>query len=119
MSGNEIFVIRKQNCLEAVEWMVALLNREGISVVRTFELKSATQAKYTRPDEVDKDQINDFEVVVLMVYAENQEPITLIAQGYQGQTWFSLVDTPQQKVDPKVEASLRSLLMPPALTQSI
>jgi hypothetical protein len=33
-------------------------------------------------------------MVVLLVYPASKQPVSVIAHGYNGQTWFSVVDTP-------------------------
>jgi hypothetical protein len=50
-----------------------------------------------------------------LVYKIDQGPITIIAHGYNGQTWFSVVDTPQQRADPQLEAIIRRLVELPLL----
>jgi hypothetical protein len=36
----------------------------------------------------------------------------MVAHSHNGQTWFSVVDTPQQRADPQIEAALRRVLLP-------
>jgi hypothetical protein len=55
-------------------------------------------------------------MVVLLVYASDRRPISLVAHGYNGQTWFSVVDTPQQRADPRLEAAIRRALTPQFLS---
>jgi hypothetical protein len=51
-------------------------------------------------------------MVVLLVYGSECQPVSIVAHGYNGQTWFSVVDTPQQRADPRVEAAIRLALVP-------
>jgi hypothetical protein len=46
-------------------------------------------------------------MVVLLVYFGEGEPVTLIAHGDNQRTVFSVVDTPQQRVDPNTKAVIR------------
>jgi len=36
--------------------------------------------------------------------------VAVIAHGYNHQTWFSVVNTPQQRADPQLEAIIRGLV---------
>jgi hypothetical protein len=81
-----------------------------LQVMRTFDLQS------TRHDPAEcrcphhgTEQCN-CQMVVLLVYGENYQPISLIAYSYDGKTWFSLVDTPQQRADPHLERTIRQAL---------
>jgi hypothetical protein len=38
----------------------------------------------------------------------------LIAHGHDDQTWFYVVDTPQQRADPRLEMAIRQTLIPPS-----
>jgi len=51
-------------------------------------------------------------MVVLLVYGSERQPVSILAHGYNGQTWFSVVDTPQQRADPRLEAAIRQALVP-------
>jgi hypothetical protein len=48
-------------------------------------------------------------MVVLLIYEAKTRPLTLVAHGYNGRTWFSVVDTPQQRPDPRLETSIFKL----------
>jgi len=52
-------------------------------------------------------------MVVLLVYMDNVQPLAIIAHGYNGQTWFSVVDTPQQRANPHLAALLLHSVEPP------
>ncbi len=52
----------------------------------------------------------DCQMIVLLVYAEAAEPITLILHGNDGQTWISLADGPSQRTDKKLMSSIRQTL---------
>jgi hypothetical protein len=51
-------------------------------------------------------------MVVLLVYGSGRQPVSIVAHGHNGQTWFSVVDTPQQRADPRLEAAIRLALVP-------
>jgi hypothetical protein len=51
-------------------------------------------------------------MVVLLIYGSDRQPVSIVAHGYNGQTWFSVVDTPQQRADPHLETAIRQALAP-------
>jgi len=48
----------------------------------------------------------------MLVYGNGLPPASLVVHGYEGKTWFSLVDTPQQPIDPGLYAIIRRTLSP-------
>jgi hypothetical protein len=53
-------------------------------------------------------------MVVLLVYGEVAEPVTLILHGNDGQTWVSVADSPSQQTDKKLITSIRQALERPS-----
>jgi hypothetical protein len=51
-------------------------------------------------------------MAVLLVYGGQTQLVSIVAHGHNGQTWFSMVDTPQQRADPHLEAAIRLALAP-------
>ncbi len=49
-------------------------------------------------------------MVVLLVYESKSQPLALVAHGYNGETWFSVVDTPQQRANPRIEGQIRRIV---------
>src|SRR5512139_1017449 len=89
MSEAYPFLILEQPCNEAIAWITRQMSEEGLQVLRTFDLKAA------RPDPADcpcphhgTDQC-DCQMVVLLVYADGCQPISLVAHSHEGNTWFS------------------------------
>ncbi len=52
----------------------------------------------------------DCQMVVLLVYGDTSGPVTLILYGHDGQTWFSIVDMPSQRVDPGIQSMIEGAL---------
>ncbi len=52
------------------------------------------------------------QMVVLLVYGLSGTPVTLVVHGQDEQTWFSLVDIPQQPADPKLRNQIAQVLVP-------
>jgi hypothetical protein len=110
MSENSPFLILKQPCGEAIDWIIQEISAVGLEVVRTFDLQVARNehASFTCPDH-GKDEC-DCQMVVLLVYDNTRQPLTLVGHGHDAQTWLSVVDTPQQRAAPHLEEAVRSAL---------
>jgi len=119
MRDNSICMTLPQPCDEAVDWMVNQMNQTGFSVIRTFDLKLARDAQMNCPCPQHGTELCDCQVVVLLIYAGNKPPVALIAHGSPYQTWFSVVDTPQQRADPEIDETIRGLFIPPSMAASM
>lgn len=111
MSDNSPFLVLNRACGDAIEWIREQFTIAGLQVVRTFDLQVARKTNMQCPfPNHDSDQC-DCQMVVLLVYKPGYHPISIVAHGYDGQTWFSIVDSPQQRADPKIEAAIRHALV--------
>jgi hypothetical protein len=110
MSDNVALLMLDQPCDEAVDWLTIQARQAGLSVLRTFDLQMARHAQTSCPCPNHGSDLCDCQLVVLLVYEDHREPLAVVAHGYEGQTWFSVVDTPQQRADPHLEAVIRCLL---------
>lgn len=115
MSDNSPFLVLDQPCDQAVAWLEVSVSRAGLSVMRTFDLQVARHAQTVCPCPHHGTGQCDCQMVVLFVYQAERKPVTIIAHGYNGQTWFSFVDTPQQRADPYLEAAICRQVSSPAL----
>jgi hypothetical protein len=111
MSDNSPFLILEQACGDAVGWISEQFTNAGLQVVRTFDLQVARQTSVDCPCPHHGTDQCDCQMVVLLVYRTSHQPISIVAHGYDGQTWFSMVDTPQQRADPHLEAAIRHALV--------
>ncbi len=109
MNDHSALIMLAQPCDEAVEWLSRMVGQAGLSVLRTFDLQTARQAKTVCPCPHHGTDQCDCQMVVLLVYQDVREPMALIAHGYEGQTWFSVVDTPQQRADPYLVAAISGM----------
>jgi hypothetical protein len=116
MSDITPFLMLDQPCEKAVEWVLERVSYAGLSVLRTFDLREARPIQAICHCPQHKIDQCDCQMVVLLVYHYGHRPLTMIAHGYSDHTWFSLVDTPQQRADPRLEAIIRRLVTPPILT---
>ncbi len=106
MNDHSAFIMLAQPCDEAVEWLSRVAGQAGLSVLRTFDLQIARQAQTVCPCPHHGTEQCDYQMVVLLVYQTGREPVAMIAHGYGGQTWLSVVDTPQQRADPTLVTAI-------------
>lgn len=113
MSSNTAFMMLDKPCDEAVEWVTEQARQAGLEVLRTFDLQMARHTHTSCPCPNHGTDQCDCQMVVLLVYQGHLEPLAIVAHGWEGQTWFSVVDTPQQRADPHLEAVIRRLVISP------
>lgn len=111
LSENIPFLAMEKPCDEALEQLVQKIGQVGLTSVRTFDLQVARQAQSACPCPHHGTDECDCQMVVLLVYDVQSTPLTLVAHGYNGQTWFSVVDNPQQRADQQLEDTLRKLAL--------
>ncbi len=109
---SDTFLILEQPCNEAIAWVVRQVSGAGLQILRTFDLQVARIAHTECPCPHHGTDQCDCQMVVLLVYADNYQPISLVAHSHDGKTWFSLVDTPQQRADPRLDTTIRQALTP-------
>ncbi|HLE52894.1 MAG TPA: hypothetical protein VI755_12580 [Anaerolineales bacterium] len=107
----DTFLILDQPCDEAIAWLTRQANSIGLQVMRTFDLQVARQAHTECPCPHHGTDQCDCQMVILLVYAEGLQPSSLEVHSHDGKSWFSLVDTPQQRADPRLEASIQRVLI--------
>lgn len=108
------FLILEQPCDEAIAWVVSQAGEAGLRVMRTFDLQAARHDPADCPCPHHGTDQCDCQMVVMLVYGDDYQPVSLVAHSHDGKTWFSLVNTPQQRADPRLEASIRQALAPQA-----
>jgi hypothetical protein len=118
MSDNSPFLILKQPCDAAIDWVSRQISCAGLQVVRTFDLLDARHDHASCPCPNHGTGQCDCQMVVLLVYGtggnklSGHQPVSIVAHGNNGITWFSVVDTPQQRADSRLEAAIRLALDP-------
>ncbi len=98
-------------CEDATARATQLLSKASLRVMRSFDLRSAraVHTGCTCPHH-GTDQCT-CQMVVLLVYGPSSAPVTLVAHGQDEQTWFSLVDIPQQPADPQLRNQIARVLV--------
>jgi hypothetical protein len=49
-------------------------------------------------------------MVVILVYAQEQSPATLVVHGHNQMSWFQLVDAPDQPAQRRLEKTIQEVL---------
>jgi hypothetical protein len=107
------FLVLKKDCSEAVQWVSDHLNQNGLQVVQTFDLHTTRfdHSSCTCPHHGTEEC--DCQIVVLLVYEKNGfPPASIVAHGHDSQTWFALVDSPQQSIHSGLDADIQDALAP-------
>lgn len=99
------------SCDEALQWSSKNLVQSGLRVMRTFDLHAARHALEDCPCPHHGTSECDCQMLVLLVYGEAQEPATLILHGIDGQTWLSIVETPNQKTNANTVTAIKNVLV--------
>jgi len=112
-----------QACRDAINWVIQQLTSTGLQTLRTFDLQAV---EHVHTEHVVACRACphygmgpcDCQMIVLLVYQGSRPPVSLFAHGYNEHTWLYLVDTPQQRADPHLEATIRqALIRSPLLVQ--
>jgi hypothetical protein len=113
---SDTFLILEQPCDEAIAWVVHQASGAGLQVLRTFDLQMARLAHAECPCPQHGTDQCGCQMVILLVYADSYQPVSLVAHSHDGKTWFSLVNTPQQRADPRLEVIIRQVITPQSTT---
>lgn len=84
---------------ESLVWLKEQLAAADLRVVQTFDLTTPRHALGDCPCPHHGTEQCDCQMVVLLVYANGAEPVTLILHGHDGQSWLSLVEHSGQQPD--------------------
>jgi hypothetical protein len=106
-AGNQPLIVMQLDCNSAVKQMTAALRSAGYLVVQSFDLHSAMTAHSgcnCNPDSC------ACQMVVLLVYAQDGPPVTLICDSNEFQTGVYLVKSSQQSPPPGWIGKLAQLI---------
>ena len=97
-------------CDKTLSWTKTQLSKANLRTMLTFDLRAAqhTPENCCCPNHGTKEC--DCQMVVLLVYGNASEPVTLILHGNDGQTWISIVDTPHQQANVELTALIQQAL---------
>jgi hypothetical protein len=96
----------------AIAQSVQRLDQAGFQVMRSFDLKVARAAHVGCACPHHGTDQCDCQMVVLLVYGQDEMPATLVVHGHDGQTEIALVDTPEQRPSPQLIHTIRQTILP-------
>lgn len=109
------FLSVDQTCGEVLQRVKALLSAAGLGSVQTFDLNAARRGLHECTCPNHGTDACDCQMMILLVYGDAPEPLTLILHGNNGQTWFSIVEDSRLSADVSLYAATRQALHSPIL----
>lgn len=104
------FLSIDSSCDQALQMTKTQLLEAGLSAVQTFNLNTARLGLHNCCCPNHGTEACDCQMIVLLVYGDMAEPVTLILHGNDGQTWISIADSASQRGDPKLVTRIRRVL---------
>jgi hypothetical protein len=98
------------SCDEALQWTKKQLSQAGLRAMQTFDLHTARHALEGCDCPHHGTSECDCQMVVLLVYGNAEQPVTLILHGNDGQTWLSIVNNALQHAAPSIQSSIEQAL---------
>jgi len=112
-------LILNKDCGQAVLWVSNHLRESGLQVVQTFDLNTARIDHSLCSCPYHGTEQCDCQMVVLLVYEHGFSPASVVAHGHDGQTWFMLVESPQQETHTGLETVIQDALAPHIFSQKL
>jgi hypothetical protein len=120
-------LVLPQDCAAAAVQVTQALAGCGLNVVRSFDLRHVWPRTDGVPDTALPPKAAlvppaacgcayhgtapcDCQMVIMLVYGATGTPATLVAHGHDGVTWFTLVDTPEQRPSPDLATVITTIL---------
>lgn len=104
------FLSTDSSCDEVLPRISRQLKDAGLRTVQTFDLHSAMTGAHSCSCPNHGTHECDCQMVVLLVYGAEEEPVTLILHGNRERTWFSLADTIIQNPNPQLQLTIQKAL---------
>ena len=110
MSTLSPFLSIDSSCDQALQMTRTQLSEAGLSAVQTFNLNTARLGLHNCCCPNHETEACDCQMIVLLVYGEAPEPVTLILHGNNGQTWISIAESAVQRGEPQLVVRIRRVL---------
>jgi hypothetical protein len=107
------FLSVTQSCGDALQWTKEQLRRVGLRPVQTLDLNAARRGLHECACPNHGTDACNCQMVILLVYGDAPEPLTLILHGNDGKTWFSIAEDPRQSADVSLYAATKQALHSP------
>lgn len=86
------------------------LSSAGMQVMRSFDLQVARASHTSCTCPHHGTEQCSCQMVVLLVYQNGKQPVTLVVHGHDNETELSIVESPDQQPDPDLVAAIRQVL---------
>jgi hypothetical protein len=111
MYQNSVILTLQTDSQAAIEQSIQRLDAAGLQVMRSFDLKAARAAQVDCTCPQHGTEQCDCQMVVLLVYGQDNQPVTLVVHGHDGKTQIALVDNPEEQPDNRlIQAIIRAIL---------
>mgnify|MGYP000878736552 CR=1 FL=1 len=115
MSYSNPFLFVNKPCEEAVAEVKQQLISAELQVVWTFDIKSSQAALTQCICTNHGTEQCDCQMVIMLIYQDKLRPTSLVAHEQDGNTWFAIVDTPEQRAAPGSIAAIQKALVTPTV----
>jgi hypothetical protein len=104
------FLSIDSSCDRALQTIRTNLSQAGLWVVQTFNLNTARLSLHDCYCPNHGTEACDCQMIILLVYGEVAEPVTLVLHSYNGRTWISIANSLFQSRDEKLADRVREVL---------
>ena len=111
MSALLPFLTLSESCKPVDDWVRGSLSRAGMRVVQTFDLQIARHAHPECSCPHHGTEQCSCQLVILLIYGNEDEPATLVIHGQDGKTWLSFSTPLEARGHESLETAVRNLLM--------
>ncbi len=112
MSALIPFLALDQPCDEVLAWAQNQLTGAGLHLVQTFDLQVARLAHHDCPCPHHGTDECNCQMIVLLVYRKQGDPLTLVMHGQDGKTWLALANSTGKRSNQQLEAAIQRVLIP-------
>ena len=105
------FLTVSEACNQVETWIRESLAQAGLRVVPTFDLQIARLAHPDCSCPHHGTEQCSCQLVILLVYGKDPEPVTLVIHGQDGKTWVSFAASLEGRSQRSFETSVRELLL--------
>lgn len=105
------FLTVSETCKQVDTWIRKSLSRAGLRVVPTFDLQLARLAHRDCSCPHHGTEQCSCQLVILLVYGMDAEPVTLVIHGQDGKTWVSFAASLDGGSHRTLETSVQELLV--------
>jgi hypothetical protein len=110
MSALLPFLVLDQTCEQVQVWVNQQLTQANFRAVQTFDLHVARRAHPDCPCPHHGTDGCNCQMIVLLVYQKQDDPVTLVIHGQDDRTWLSLANPTGEHTNHHLEMLVRRVL---------